>query len=144
MPKHGAMGKALPEIILGSVEMRIYMQHPNRPTQPLGQRAQQSQSDAMLAAKGKQVGQPCCLIFDHSQAFFDIPKRNIKFAKIRKIKPRGISARDRVPPIGQHACCCAYGARPITGTRPVCCANIKRHARHAKASAPIIRTRTKE
>jgi hypothetical protein len=132
------MREALAEIIFRGVEMRIYMQQPDRLTKPLRQRTKQGKGDAMFATKGEQMGKARRLFLDHGEAFLDVAKRYVEFTKIGKIKGGWISAADRMSAIGQHARRGTDRARPITRAGAVRGADIQRHAGHAKASASIM------
>jgi hypothetical protein len=80
------MGEALAEIIFRGIKMRIYMKQPDRFTKPLRQRTKQGKGDAMFTAKGEQMGKACRLFLDHGEAFLDVAKCNVEFAKIGKIE----------------------------------------------------------
>ena len=66
--------------------MRIYMKQPDRLTKPLLQRTKQGKGDAMFTAKGEQMGKARRLFLNHGEAFLDIAKCNVEFAKIGKIE----------------------------------------------------------
>jgi hypothetical protein len=84
------------------------------------------------------MGKACRLFLDHCEAFLDVAKCNVEFAKIGKIQGGWISAGDRVPAIGQHARCVANRARPIARAGAIRGADIQRHAGHAKTSASVM------
>ena len=138
VPEDRPMSEALAEIILRGIKMRIYMQQPDRLTKPLRQRTKQGKGDAMFTTKGKQMGKAYRLFFDHGEAFLDVAKCNVEFAKIGKIEGCWISAADRMSAICQHARRSTDGARAIACAGAVGGANIQRHAGHAKASASIM------
>jgi hypothetical protein len=120
------------------------MKQPDRLTKPLRQRTKQSKRDAMFTAKCKQMGETYRLFLNHAEAFLDVAKRYVEFAKIGKIKGGWISAGNRVPAIGQHARCVADRARAIARTGAVSGADIQRHAGHTKACIAIMHACAKE
>jgi hypothetical protein len=88
--------------------------------------------------EGEQMGKACSLFLDHGEAFLDVAKCNVEFAKIGKIKGGWISTADRMSAIGQHTRRGTDRARPIARAGAVGGADIQRHTGHAKASASVM------
>ena len=118
--------------------MRIHLQHPDRAAEPPGERPQQRQGDAVLAAERDEMGAGRRLPLDQRQAGGQVAERDLELAQIGDVEVARVDPVLRVDAVHQHAAGAADGRRPVAGAGPVGGADVERHADDADGRPPIL------
>ncbi len=131
------MGIGLPEILRPGVHMGVEVDERARAA-AFGQRPQQRQRDAVIAAERDQVRDRTGLLLDPRQAAEEIAERDGEIADVGHRQGGGIDPVLRMRPIGQHSARLPDRRRPEAGAAAIGGAEIERNAGDADRRVAVV------
>ena len=112
--------------------MRVEMHQRHALSKPPGQRAQQRQSDPMLAPQAQQMSDPLGLGLDQREGGRNVAQSNLEIADVSQIEGARVDPERGMRAIDQHAAGAADRGWTFPGPGTIGCADIEWNTRHGQ------------